>query len=65
VNQCPHTDPDPKPITREEHRSKADTSIAADDFGEKISAESMECGMKTREKMNSHGASEEEEDNPF
>jgi hypothetical protein len=63
ANQCPHTDSDPKTITREEHLSEADALIAADGFDKKISAEPMERGMRTREKTNSHGTSEE--DNPF
>jgi hypothetical protein len=64
VNQSPHTDPDPKLITGEDHLSEADASIGADDFDKKIPAEPMESGMRTREKTNSHGASEEE-DNPL
>jgi hypothetical protein len=65
ANQCQHADPDPRPITGEEHLSEADAFIATDDFDKKISAEPMERGMKTREKANSHGASEKEEDNFF
>jgi hypothetical protein len=65
ANQFPHTDPHPKPITGEEHLSEADASVTVDDIDEKISAGPMERGMRTREKTNNHGASEEEEDNPF
>jgi hypothetical protein len=58
ANQCPHTNPDPKPITEEEDLSEADASIAAEDFDKKISAELIERDMMTREKTNSHSGSE-------
>jgi hypothetical protein len=60
VNQRPHTDPDPKSITTEEHLSEVDASSAADDFDEKISSEPMEHNMRISEKKQNHGPSEEE-----